>query len=325
MKFINWLWEIPLSLASWIYFHVMKFLLGRLYTFALSRMTVEAQEWKSFSRETVARPFVLPIIATKGPRWNTHAVLLTAGPLEVEQTLSFDVAAAAASAGSWSIVIYANPGYETVISIESFNVAGDPQWRDVKLSPGLYSINARYYDLAAGAMSPAVRVDGVETVASSPVRPNTNDFYSDLRERDSRFYAALHYYVFPMLRFRRFLPESFVRREFLPVGDPGTIFRYGLIRSGESLEIESHPDLLANYDVYLTVYNRSSFPVASEAIHELRRMTEPVTANGFYLFRIRRKARIDAEYREEWLHVRAGAAPAVAGEARYRSASSTPR
>jgi len=316
MKFISWLWEIPLSLCSWLYFHVMKFLLGRLYTFALTRMTVEAQEWKTFSRETISRPFVLPIIATKGPRWNTHAILLTAGPIEVEETLSFDVSTAAAS--SWSIVIYANPGFETVTSIESFNVATGVQWHDLKLRPGLYSINTRYFGPSEQAMAPAVRADGEDVIASSRVAADSNEFYGDLRNRDSRFYRALHYYVFHMLRFRRFLPESFVRREFLPVGDPGTIFRYGLIRAGDCLGVESRAELLANYDVYLTVYNRSSFPVASEAIREPLKTTDPAAGDGFYLFRIRRKARIDAEYREGWLSVRTMRAP-LPDEARYPS------
>lgn len=320
MRFISWIWEIPLSFASWLYFHVMKFLLGRLYTFALSRMTIEAHEWKTFSSETISRPFVLPIIATKGPRWNTHAVLLTAGPIEVEETLSFDVATAAASAASWSIVIYANPGFETVTSIESFHIAADEQWRELKLAPGLYSINTRYFGPSDHAVAPAVRADRVEVIAASPVAANSNDFYSDLGNRNSWFYGALHYYVFHMLRFRRFLPESFVRREFLPVGDPGTIFRYGLIRAGECLEIDSRPELLANYDVYLTVYNRSSFPVASEAIREPQKVTEAAACDGFYLFRIRRKARIDAEYREEWMSVRRVPVP-LADERPYRSSS----
>lgn len=324
MKYVSWLWEIPLSLLSWMYFHVMKLLLGRLYTFALTRMPVEAHEWKTFSRETIARPFVLPIIATKGPRWNTHAILLTAGPIEVDQTLSFDVAAASASAASWSIVIYANPGYATVASIESFSVTAGEPWRDVELRPGLYSINARYYGLAEGARAPAVRVDGEDVLAASPVAAGSNDFYEDLRQRDSGFYRALHYYVFPMLRFRRFLPETFVRREFLPVGDPGTIFRYGAMRRGESLEIDAAPELLASCDVYLTTYTRSSFPVTSETIGDARQITEAAAADGFYLFRIRRKKSAGAEYREEWLRVRT-ASGARADEPIYRSSSSTAR
>jgi hypothetical protein len=319
MKFIRLFWEIPLSICSWLYFHEMKFILGRLYTFGLSRMQSEAHEWKVFSREIVSRPFVLPIIATKGPRWNTHAVIFTAGPLDVIATLSFEVATAAASASSWSIVIYANPGYKTVTSIESFDVPSGEQWHRLKLAPGKYSINARYYGLSDPAFAPSVRADDAEVVPASPVARGSNDFYQDLRRRDSRFYAALHYYVFHMLRFRRFLPDAFVQREFLPAGDPGTIFRYGIIRAGECLEVESRTELLANYDLYLTVYNRSSFPAAWETIRETQCRTQPAAADGYYLFRIRRKPSIAEQYREEWMSIRT--TPAGDGSL-YRSASS---
>src|SRR5262245_27831937 len=302
IKFIRLLWEIPLSICSWLYFHEMKFFLGRLYTFVLSRMPGEARRWQIFSEETVSRPFVLPIIATKGPRWNTHAVIFTAGPLDVKQTLAFETATAARSAASWSIVIYANPGYETVASIESFNVPADEQFHQLTLAPGKYSINARYYGLSDPAFAPRIRADDVEVVPASSVPPGSNDFYKDLSHRNSWFYAAIHCYVFHMLRLQRLLPDAFVRREFLPAGDPGTIFRYGFIRARECLEVEARRELLSNYDLYLTVYNRSSFPVAWETIRDTPHQTQPAAADGFYLFRIRRrKASIVEEYREEWM------------------------
>jgi hypothetical protein len=317
VKLLKLIYEIPLSVSSWLFFHTMKFVLGRLYTFALSRMTFEAQEWKPFSAETISRPFVLPIIATKGPRWNTHALLFTAGPLEVRETLSIDASAASASAASWSIVLYANPGYRTAASIESFKVAEGGQWREFKLAPGKYSINARYYGWGKAPVAPEVRVDDATVVPSKPLPPDSNDVYRDLYRRGSWFYAALHYYVFHMLRFRRWLPASFVRREYLPVGDPGTIFRYGFIRAGERLDVAARPELLEGYDVYLTVYNRSSFPVASEQIRDALVSTPPATVDGFYLFRIRRKPSIILEYREEWLKIQT----ATPSQPLYRSVS----
>ena len=324
MKFVKLFWQIPLSICSWLFFHSMRFILGRLYTFALSRMISEAREWKVFSEETVSRPFALPIIATKGPRWNTHAVVFTAGPLDVKRTLSFEVATAAASASSWSIVLYSNPGYETVASIESFGIPEGEQWHDLTLAPGNYSINARYYGLSDLANAPEVRADGVEVVPARMVPRDSNEFYEDLYRRGNWFYASLHYYVFHMLRLRRWLPDSFVRREYLPAGDPGTIFRYGFILADECLEVESRPQLLENYDLYLTVYNRSSFPVAWQTIGDPSCRTAPVPADGYYLFRIRRKARIAEEYGEDWLRVRTVAAPFSQGLA-YRSTSSARR
>ena len=305
VSFIKLFWEIPLSVCSWLFFNVMKFLLGRLYTFALSRMTYEAHEWKVFCEDTLARPFVLPIIATKGPRWNTHAVIVTAGPIEVKQVLSLGVATAFSSARSWSIVIYSNPSYRTVASIESFSIPEAERWHDLKLSPGRYSINLRYYGLSDASSAPEVKADGVRIVPAKPVPTDSNDFYKDLYRRDHWFYAVLHYYVFHMLRFRRWLPASFVRRHYLPVGDPGTIFRYGPIRTGEFLEVKSEPALLDSYELYLTVYNRSSFPLVAQTIQDSECRTAPATCDGFYLFRIRRKPSIVEEFRPEWLQVQA--------------------
>jgi len=298
-RWLGWLWEIPLALASWIFFHLTKLLLSRVYSYALAKMPHEARIWKVFSEQTLSQPLVLPIVATKGPRWNTHAVIATAGPIEVRRSASFRVATAARSASSWSIVLYAVPGYRTVASVKSFDVAAEAEWHEVELAPGRYSVNLRYYQLRDGAETPEVKADGIRVIRSQWVPPGNNDFYRQLRRRDSWFYAALHYYVFPMLRFRRWLPESFVRREYLPVGDPGTHFRYGFLRAGAALHVDSDPELFRSYDLYLTVYDRSSFPVLSERIREPAYRTPPAEVDGFYLVRIRRKAVVVEELRDD--------------------------
>jgi Family of unknown function (DUF6208) len=300
---IKLIWEIPLSVFSWLFFKEMKFILGRLYTFALSRMTFEAHDWKVFNEETLQRPLVLPIIATKGPRWNTHAVIVTAGPLEVKSRLSLEVATAFASASSWSIVIYANPGYETVASIESFSTPEGEQWHDLQLKPGKYSINLRYFGLSDAPLAPGVKTDDATVVRPKPIPLDSNDFYKTLSQKEHWFYRALHYYVFHMLRFRRWLPAAFVRREYLPVGDPGTIFQYGFITTGNCLQVIANPRLIENYDIYLTLYNRSSFPVTYQTINNTASRTEPATTDGFYLFRIRRKPVITEEFQPDWLQV----------------------
>ncbi len=300
---ISLVWEIPLAVASWLFFKLMRFLLGRLYSYSLSKMTYEAYDWKVFSEQTLRLPLVLPIIATKGPRWNTHAVIVTAGPIEVRQSLSFRIAAATAAAGSWSIVLYAVPGYQTVATIESFTVPEGEEWHEVRLEPGRYSVNLRYYELSAAAETPEVKADGVPVVPAKGVPADSNDFYRDLPARDGWFYAALHYYVFPMLRLRKWLPASFVRREFLPVGDPATVFRYGFLRAGESLEIESDPRLAQSYNLYLTVYNRSSFPLLSQWIRDPAHRTPEAAADGYYLLRLRRKPGLVEEVRDDWLRI----------------------
>jgi hypothetical protein len=304
------LWQLPLSAASWLFFHLTRFLLGRLYTWSLSKMTVEAHEWNVLSERNLARPLVLPIVATKGPRWNTHAVIVTAGPVEVRRSLSLRVAGARDSAASWSIVVYANPGFETIASVESDAVPAAAEWQEVALEPGRYSLNLRYYEPTAAAAAPAVLADGVPVIQPLPVPADSNDFYATLAERRRHwFYAAIHYYVFHMLRFRRGLPEAFVRREFLPVGDPATVFRFGHLWAGERVAIETAPELLAAYRLYLTLYDRSSFPVASLIVDRSPWQAPAAAQDGYYLLRLRRRAGVGAEIGEGSLAVRtAGAA-----------------
>ena len=304
MQNVSLLWQIPLSVCSWLFFHVVKFILGRLYTYSQARAGGDALQWKTLSRESIAPPLALPIVATKGPRWNTHAVVITVGPVDVKSHLSFRVATASASASSWSIVLYGNPRWETVATIESFDVPGGKEWRELRLAPGKYSINTRYYGLSDPAFAPEVEADGAAAITRLRVPPGTNDFYRDLLARNTPLYAALHYYVFHMLRLRKWLAPAFVFREFLPVGDPGNVFRFGCIRAGQVLEVECHEILFENYDVYLTIYNRSSFPVAWCQLRELSFRGQPAPADGFYLFRVRRKGTITAEFREDWMTVR---------------------
>jgi hypothetical protein len=118
------------------------------------------------------------------------------------------------------------------------------------------------------------------------VPPNDNDYLSGLRNKDGIFYASLHYYVLEMLRLRQYLPASFVRREYLPVGNPETAFSYGYLRRGQSLEISSSRGIPQGHRLYLTIYNRSSFPVSWSEVRSLPYRTSPAGVTGSYLLRL---------------------------------------
>jgi len=78
-------------------------------------------------------------------------------------------------------------------------------------------------------------------------------------------------------------------KEYLPVGDTSNEFLYGVIYKACSLNLQINSLLLNNYDVYLTIYNRSSFPVIWYQIKEEKHTTPVVEKDGFYLVRLRPK------------------------------------
>jgi hypothetical protein len=268
----------------------MKFFIGNLYTLYLSIDKKKTSQWRVLSAENLKSPLSLPVLMTKGPRWNTHAIIGTLGPFSVKESIAIDLESANHSARSWIAVIYSFPDYQTIASLESNKLESQEKWVSLKLKPGKYSIGLRYYHWLDQVNLPAVQVDGTEFVNRLPIPSDINDFYYDLIKRKNGFYLALHYYIFTILRLRKWLPESFVRNEYLPVGAPDTEFLYGYLMRGQSLQIEIHSAIATNYDFYLTLYDRSSLPLFWSRIEDEKYTTQPIENNGFYLIRIRPKS-----------------------------------
>lgn len=285
--------EIPLAILSFFFYKAMKFIVGNLYTFYLTLDRKKTSQWRVLSAENLKSPLSLPVLMTKGPRWNTHAIIGTLGPFSVKETIAIDTESAKNSAGSWIAVIYSFPGYQTIASLESDRLTSQNKWETLKLKTGKYSIGLRYYQWCDRVNLPAVTIDGVEFVSSCPVPSDINNFYSDLIKRKNWFYSALHYYIFTILRLRKYLPESFVGNEYLPVGAPDTQFVYGHLMRGQSLQIESGSSLVKNYNIYLTLYDRSSLPLFWSKIESEKFLTQPIENNGFYLIRLRSKLNLE--------------------------------
>ena len=133
---------------------------------------------------------------------------------------------------------------------------------------------------------PKLLIDNKPRILERAVSPDENNYLSGLRNKDGILYACLHYYVLEMLRLRQYLPASFVRREYLPVGNPETIFDYGDLRRGQCIEITSGRGIPEGQRLYLTIYNRSSFPVFWSEVRSLPYRTLPVEDTGSYLWRL---------------------------------------
>jgi len=284
---LDLVWELPLALLSFGFYRVNRLVISRLYRRFQARLGSRATTWRLLNRETLALPISLPVLMTTGPRWNTHAVIGTLGPLAVSKTLSVRTSTCRESAASWTAVIYRFPDFLTVTQFSSLTSDSRSDWSELELPVGRYILGIRYYGLFGQPLMPEVQVDGVPTTASIETPSNANEVYADLECRTNLYYRALHQYIYPLLRLRSFFPAAFVRSEFLPVGDPDTVFRYDLVRARHRLTVRLSPELLDGHRVFLTAYNRSSLPVLSEEISSTGWSSPRFRRDGFYLFRIR--------------------------------------
>ena len=278
--------EIPLAIASLLFYRLMRSLMRPLIVLNARRNPSRTRQWSVLSGESLNNKLVLPGIMTTGPRWNTHAIIAAAGPFDILRSIAFDTEAALGSAESWTIVVYTFPDQRTAGHIGSRDAPFADRWVERNLPEGRYTLALRYYRWAVEPRLPALQVDGAPVVPELRVTTDNNAFYAELGHRRGTYYRWLHYYVFTMLRFRHRLPRPFVERELLPMGNPETQFRYGILYCGERLRVDATPDLLADHDVYVTVYTRDSFPSYWGQVKPTTYTTPPVTEDSFYLVRI---------------------------------------
>ena len=283
------LWEIPLALLSFGFNKVMKLAIGNLFTIYLAVNKKKASQWRVLSAKMIKAPLILPVLMTKGPRWNTHAIIGTLGPFKVAETIAIDLETANKSSRSWIAVVYSFPGYKTITSVESEQITSENSWHTIKLPAGKYSLGVRYYNRTATINYPAIKVDDSLFVEPYNVPPDINSYYHNLIEAKNWFYSSLHYYIYTILKLRNYLPESFVRREYLPVGAPATHFAYNYLDPQQSLEIATEPEIVEQFDIYFTLYDRSSLPLTWCVITEPKYVLPPQKTKGYFLLRIRPK------------------------------------
>lgn len=297
------LWEFPLALGSFLFHRTVKTFMRVALMVHDSRNNKAAEAWIVLSKDDMlARPAVLPLIMTTAPRWNTHAILATLSPVRVHEFIEIDAASANRSAGYWTIVVCTYTGRETVTSVGSLSDATPDGKIRVDLKPGLYWLGLRYYEWRTVVELPAVSADAVRVAPTQSIPAGANDFYRDLANRSSGFYLALHFYVYVLLRHRSLFPEKFVKREFLPMGNPETQFFWGALRKGEELRGRIAPQALANWNLLLTIYSRASFPIQSERLIASE-FAVPASVHCTYLLRVNRKTRQDEVFPGDWLQL----------------------
>ncbi|MEL6929043.1 MAG: DUF6208 family protein [Cyanobacteria bacterium J06600_6] len=283
------LWEIPASLLSWVFNKVVKLAIGILFTVYLALNKSKAKQWRVLSEKMINAPLILPVMMTKGPRWNTHAVIGTLGPFKVQKEIAINTKIANNSARSWIAVVYSFPGYKTVTSLESEQTDPNSSWQSIELPAGKYSLGVRYYNRSEIINYPEIKLDDQPFVEAYNVPQDINSYYHNLIDKKNWFYTALHYYIYTVLKLRNYLPASFVRNEYLPVGAPATHFAYSYLDPQQTLTIVTKPEIIEQFDIYFTLYDRSSLPLSWCIITETKYSLSPQDTKGYFLLRIRPK------------------------------------
>ena len=236
--------------------------------------------WMGFS-ELVGKRWGVAFLVITAPRWNCHATIALTDSFPLRGRLSILTKCADGSAEAYSFVVYPESGMPFTLPF----VGEGASEIAMDLPPGRYRIGARYYGSCKDPEFPEVRADGVEVVKGRVIageRDRYREQLALLRTRDSIVCRMLHYYVFHFLSWR-VGGEDFMKREFLPVGNPDTEFDYDAIREGDVREIVA-TDKDREKRVYVTLYNRQSFPVFWT---EIKSLPYPLRAecDGFYLVR----------------------------------------
>jgi len=300
------LWEIPAAFLSFIFFKTVRLLLRTLVNINASINKKTVFRWLVYSDELLRKPLILPSILVTGPRWNPHAIAAGLGPFDLKESLAIEVKSCVASAQSWSIGIYTFPEAKAIQHIASHHFNLEEEWTQLKLKPGKYTLGLRYYHWSEPIDLPAIKID--ENNATKTLSINihdVNNYLENLTKRDNIFYRCLNYYIFTLLMCQKWLPQEWIRKEYLPVGDTNNEFFYGVVYKTYSFILELKPVLLNNYDIYLTIYNRSSLPVIWCQIEEEKYTIPRIEQDGFYLVRIRAKLDFASDnFQSDWMSVK---------------------
>jgi hypothetical protein len=284
------IWHLPLVVASFVFYRCIRLLLKGVIALHRRSRRGKPPTWQSITGETIQKPLILPTIIATAPRWNPHAVTASLGPFEVQKQLKIDLATVKGSAPVWTVVVNAFPSLQTATALSSLKpTQTDADSGTVSLEPGLYMLALRYYRGGTTQVLPAVEVDGTPLSPAQPLPLEPNAYFHSLRSRETGFYRALQYYLYAVLELRERQPDGFVYGEYLPQPNPETRFFFGHFQRGERLELQLKPGLRDTCAVYLTCYDRASFPLRWYEVTEDWHRSEPLEEDGTWLIRVVRE------------------------------------
>lgn len=293
--FIGVFWQLPMAVLSFCFYRTVRWVMCQIVAKKKNKARTakgDAFLWIELSEAMQNIPLIRPYNMVTGPRWNCHALMLVAGLFKVRSNIEIQLETARKSAKQWTIVIYSKD-YQTTSYISSTAVPEDQSWYKIDLKTNNCMICIRYYNVQNEISCPAVKIDGELRIKTQPLLDNQKQLYENylnsIRNYHSLFYLGLHYYVYPLLQWRSCFPEKFVKKEYLPMGNPETKFYFGSIKKGEFLQVDLYRELFNEANIYITFLNLCSFPVFWETISQLGYSSERMPCNATYLIRIHYK------------------------------------
>lgn len=284
------IWEIPLFIISFIFYRINKAIITDMVKKA-PRKKRSGPAWGTLS-EMLGLPLALPYNMVTGPRWNCHAIIGLSGFFQVQEGIQIDIKQCYESARNWTLVIYDDSG-ATYCHVGAADCKKQQnELHQVDLKNGKYSIILRFYDCSENPVFPEILVDKNIRMSARPVKQepeNYQRFLNQIRGKKTAYYLFLHYYVFKMVDWEGPVPSKWVRKEFLPVGNPKTNFTYGPVKKQQPLKLSFDKQEHVDSDIYISIYNRCSFPVHWEKVEkEVFEYSSP-ESNGYYLVRKNKK------------------------------------
>jgi hypothetical protein len=279
--------ELPLALISFGLYVSIRALMRRAVRAHFAKRPELASSWRVVSKELLEKPIARIAAVATAPRWNTHAIVGSAGPLTVRSSIAVSLVALRRSAEAWAMVVHAHPSQRPLLS---FADSAGAEWAELSVEPGSYMLMSRYYHLGDDPELPEVRVDGQPVVRTQRVSKDANAFYRELEQRVGPIALVLHFHVVTLLRIARWLPSGLLARHMVPVGAPNTRFSYGVLERGERLRLRVSGELRATHEVFYDLYGRDSIPYAWGELETNELSTEVAPRTGFYLVRVQARS-----------------------------------
>jgi hypothetical protein len=270
----------PLAWASFVFHGLMRALLMVTWVLGILLRKLKSRRrpggtapadarvqpaWRLFSAQC-EDPSLLPTLSILGPRWNCHAMIASLGPVEVYERVTCRVGELQEKSESWTIV-----AYDKRMATAAFSgswTAGDAVAEHgeatFELAPGRYMLSLRCYAEEDRLVLPDVVIDGRAMHCGRVVEGEMSRYARALeriRGYNGFFYRALHYYVFHQLAYAPDAKPEWLRRHFLPVGNPETEWHYGHLQPGERLRLELGQHDAERVITFVCFYNWASFPV----------------------------------------------------------------
>jgi hypothetical protein len=253
-------------------------------SFQLLRHHQHALKWKLYS-ERVSRFMGIPYVMLNAPRWNTHALIASIGPVEIKERLILDLAPVGLACRSWTLVLYKQPANEAALILSPFSIDPSGQY---PVEKGNYVILLRCYEVQYPFTLPGALID-IAGQVSERILPEKPAYYpAEVFNKSGRFYTLMHYYLHYAFAHPGLLEDKQLKKEYLPVGNPNTFFKFGYLPGNVRIQITTDARLRERALVYLTCFNRSSFPVLSKNLAAGSPVFESplLAANGTYLIRV---------------------------------------